>query len=74
MPPLIRYLKIIPSQTYGWLNGRTQEKSNEWIENKLKGISQTIRKLCELSQAENVDTAEMALMLARDKIKRSYIS
>ncbi|MCZ0932426.1 MAG: hypothetical protein OXJ52_04660 [Oligoflexia bacterium] len=50
------------------------KKSNEWIENKLKGISQTIRKLCDLSQAENVDTAEMALMLAKDKIKRSYIS
>ena len=50
------------------------KKSNEWIENKLKGISQTIHKVCELSQSEQIDTAEMALMLAKDKIKRSYIS
>lgn len=50
------------------------KKSNEWIENKLKGISQTIIKICELSQTEQVDTAEMALILAKDKIKRSYIS
>ena len=50
------------------------KKSNEWIENKLKGISQTILKICELSQSEQIDTAEMALMLAKDKIKRSYLS
>ena len=50
------------------------KKSNEWIENKLKGISQTILKVCELSQSEQIDTANMALMLAKDKIKRSYIS
>ena len=50
------------------------KKSNEWIETKIKGISQTIRKVCELSQSEQVDTAEMALILAKDKIKRYYIS
>ncbi|MDE0092662.1 MAG: leucine dehydrogenase, partial [Oligoflexia bacterium] len=50
------------------------KKSNEWIETKIKGISQTIHKVCELSQSESVDTAEMALILAREKIKRSYMS
>ncbi|MCY4321225.1 MAG: leucine dehydrogenase [Bdellovibrionaceae bacterium] len=50
------------------------KKSNEWIENKIQGISQTINKVCELSQVENVDTAQMALILAREKIKRSYLS
>ena len=50
------------------------KKSNEWIENKIQGIAQTINKVCELSQSEAVDTAEMALILAKGKIKRSYIS
>ena len=50
------------------------KKSNEWIENKLKGITQAIGKVCELSQAEGLDTALMAINLAKEKIKRSQIS
>ena len=50
------------------------KKSNEWIESKLKNISQTIKKVCELSQSDNLDTSEVALIMAKEKIKRSYIS
>ena len=47
------------------------KKSNEWIENKIMRIPDVIRKVCEFASSEGVDTAHMALDLAKEKIKRS---
>lgn len=49
------------------------KKSNEWIENKIRGIGVTIRKLCEVSEAEGVTALEMSLKLAKEKIQRGQI-
>ncbi len=48
----------------------TPKKSNEWIEKKLRGIPRTIKKVCEFSQNEGVEPAEMALSLAKNRIKK----
>ena len=47
------------------------KKSNEWIESKVKRIPYTIRKVCEFASSEGIDTAQMALDLAKERIKRS---
>ena len=44
--------------------------SEQWIEDKIKEISQTIKQICELSSAEGTDTAQTALKLAREKMKK----
>ena len=49
------------------------KKSNEWIESKIRGISTTIRKLCEVSEVEGMTPAEISLKLAKDKIKMGRI-
>ena len=49
------------------------KKSNEWIKNKLMGIGHTIEKLCELSLAEGKTLGQMAIHLAKQKIKRAYL-
>ena len=46
------------------------KKSDEWIKSKIKGISITIEKLCKASSNQGVTPFEMALNLAKDKIKR----
>ncbi len=47
------------------------KKSNEWIEDKIKRIPKVIRKVCEFASEEGIDTAQMALLMAKEKIKRS---
>ena len=49
----------------------TPKKSNEWIEKKIQEIPSTIRKVCEFSSEEGIDPTQMALNLAKDKIKRA---
>lgn len=49
----------------------TPKKSNEWIENKIKEIPFTVRKVCDFSMDEGIDPAQMALNLAKAKIKRT---
>ena len=47
------------------------KKSNEWIYSKIKESSSIIREICEISKAEGLDTAQVALNLAKEKIKKS---
>ena len=47
------------------------KKSNEWIENKLKEIPRTIKKIYEFSSAEGVTPNQMALQIAKERIKRA---
>ena len=47
------------------------KKSNEWIENKIKEIPKTIRKVCDFADSEGLNTAQMALSLAKDRIRRA---
>ena len=47
------------------------KKSNKWIEGKLQEIPQTVKKVCELSKSEGIDMAQMALILAKEKLKKS---
>lgn len=49
----------------------TPRKSNEWIENKLKEIPRSIAAVCEFSSSEGVDTAQMAISIAKEKIRRA---
>ena len=49
----------------------TPKKSNKWIENKIREIPHTIRKICEFSSDEGIDPSQMALNLAKDRIKKS---
>ena len=49
----------------------TPRKSNEWIENKLREIPRSIAAVCDFSSAEGVDTAEMAISMAKEKIRRA---
>lgn len=47
------------------------KRSNEWIESKIKEIPSTLRTICKLSSEQKVGTAQAALNLAREKIKKS---
>ena len=49
------------------------KKSNEWIENKILGIGQTIERLFELSSTEGKTLGQMAILLAKEKIKRAQL-
>ena len=49
----------------------TPKKSNKWIENKIKGIPHTIKKIFDFSSDEGIDPTQMALNLAKDRIKKS---
>ena len=49
----------------------TPRKSNEWIENKIKEIPRSIAAVCDFSSSEGVDTAQMAISIAKEKIKRA---
>lgn len=47
------------------------KKSSQWIEDKLRGIPQFIKKICEQALAEKADTAKVALNLAKEIIKKA---
>lgn len=47
------------------------KKSSQWIEDKIKEISLTIRTICERSRDEGLDMAQTALNLAKEKIKKN---
>ena len=48
----------------------TPKKSNEWIENKLREIPRTIKKVCEFSKEEGIDPVQMALKLGKRQNKK----
>lgn len=45
------------------------KKSEQWLEDKIKGIAQSVRQVCERSLKEKTGTAQMALDLAKEGLK-----
>lgn len=52
-------------------SGLKPKKSVEWVEKKIRFISPSILKICEQSLSEGEGTAQIALKMAREKIKRT---